>query len=229
MTPVSADDVARQQAKWKASQESQDDLLKEKAELDQERARLEAERNRLIQDAGNLDDERERIAQLERSATTAEGPIAGPFTLYTGQFSNTRGSKDREYDGFADARAAGEKHMSERSSSQPNYRIADKSGTDIEYDGLFGRKKVSTARIQQSNAKPDPANDPATVVARRKGGLANSQRDRRDRADAYKSDLAKYQQRLEAYQQKLATHKKEINTWGDDQYRGPKPAASKSR
>ena len=219
MTPVSAESLKGLREKWKASQESRNTLEDEKIALDAEQQRLKIERERLLKESADLQNEQNLIAALERAPVEDTNPLEGPFTLYTGQFSNTRGSKQGEYPSFTEARSLGEQHMSTNSTKQPNYRIADKNGNDVEFDGLSGQKKVSNARIEQSRRKERPV-DTGTSLSSRKANFANRQQNRVTTLSDYKADLGKYQQRLSDYRQKLKTHESSLQKWKDDQYVG---------
>lgn len=200
---------------WRRAKEEQYSLEDEKQALDQERERLTAEFNRLAEEGRNLKQMESDLANLEESAKRAasetqnsSGPVQGPFTLYTGQYSNTRGSKQGVYDDFLQARAIGRRHMSENSSKQPNYRITDSAGNDIEYDGLFGSKSVSAAQLRPpANVAETQRNLDSTL-----NDLSQRKSSTQQRRQAYWRDLAQYKADLQKYKKRLAAYESRKNS-----------------
>lgn len=239
MTPVGPE-VLKKAADWRKAKEDQFALEEKKQGLDRDNDRLATERQRLIEEGREIKAEEERITSLERASASGDesAPLAGPFTLYLGQYSNTSGSKVGEFDSFQEARAAGQRHMSQNASKQPNYRITDENGARIEYDGLFGSRKVSDAQIARSasqkegNEKSDQAD-----LARLKDELAKRKSSRNDALSKYKSDLESYNTRLEEYEGATRAHKSRIEDLSKVAYNAPtgpstgapaRPAASSS-
>ncbi|MFN6130200.1 MAG: hypothetical protein ACK57G_17340 [Planctomycetota bacterium] len=209
---------------WRKAKEDQFALEEKKQGLDGDKERLETERERLIQEGREIKAKEERIASLERASASGDesGPLTGPFTLYTGQYSNTDGSKVGDFNSFQEARAAGQRHMSQNASEQPNYGITDKNGTRIEYDGLFGSKKVSDAQITRSAAPKDEKKESDQAeLARLKAELAKRKSSRNDALSKYKSDLESYNAVLKEYEGATRSHKSRIEDLSNVTYNAP--------
>ncbi|MCA9053874.1 MAG: hypothetical protein KDA75_08555 [Planctomycetaceae bacterium] len=78
--------------------------------------------------------------EIVRKAMRGSGG-AGPFQLFTGQYSNTAdvkgGGSGRGFASLEQAQREAQQHMSKNSSRQPSYRIEDRNGNVIEARGLL--------------------------------------------------------------------------------------------
>jgi hypothetical protein len=231
MTPVGPE-ILQKAGAWRNAKQQQFALEDAKAKLDDEKSRLDLERERLIQEDRNLRSEEERIAQLELLvATENNGSVGGPFTLFTGQYSNTRGSKRGEYQNFLEARAAGEHHMSQNSSRQPNYRITDGNGTDLEYDGLFGTKRASDDVMRSTQPANGDDEVDRTELDRAKSQLAIRRQALHQQVTSYRAGLVQYNQRLEQYEQDNLAHKARADKLANHRYKpsgGPRTTPPRS-
>jgi hypothetical protein len=223
MTPVGAE-VLQKAEYWRKAKEDQFALEGKKEGLDGDKERLETERQRLIEEGREIKAEEERIASLERAPASGDerSPLEGPFILYTGQYSNTDGSRAGDFDSFQAARIAGQRHMSQNANKQPNYSIADKNGTRIEYDGLFGSKKVSDAQIARSAAPKDEKKESDQAeLARLKADVAKRKSSRNEAMKKYKSDLESYNSELTEFENATRAHESRIDALSNVVYNAP--------
>ena len=205
LLPVSADDVKPQQEKFKKFRASRQELENVKHTLDQERGRIEQERQRIVDAVREIDTAQAALAGLDKKSTKKAGLLEGPFAIYLGLESHVEGTKQGEFDSFLVARAAGECHLSENASRQPNYKITDKSGTRVEYVSPTESQKASQELIDQSKAQKPPAEDHLAEIAKQTETLKSQKQHRQSQLAKYQHDLSSYQQQLAVYQKKLSS------------------------
>lgn len=163
-------------------------LTSKSSELQKVQDELKSQRQEVKKEAEALEVEAKKVDAMKAAAASNNdpGPLAGPFYLFTGAYSNNQASRGggeseafggpaqggEKFESLAEVHAKAMKHMS--GSNQPSFRIEDKNGKNIESAGVFSQNLLSDARIANpSGPKPDSS---ALDAASGAGGQAGCRR-----------------------------------------------------
>jgi hypothetical protein len=197
--------------------EAQDDLFGslaklggDSAELQKVQDQLKDRREEIKKEVVAVQQEEKKVDEMKAAASSSDdpGPIAGPYRLFTGAYSNTvdrKGASESEafggpapggedFNSLAEAHAKAEAHMG--GSNQPSFRIEDKTGKIIESGGPFGRgKRLSASRL----ANPTGPKADGSALDRATAALSARQSASGEAMKRYLADKAKYDKDLAAY------------------------------